>query len=220
MHFSEYYRYCVLTEELRLPIAGERVLDVGSNDGFILSTLGAPLRVATDIAPVPVVEQYSPVWVADACALPFAGESFDTVLAFDVLEHVPDDVALLREAWRVLRPGGSLWFSTPSIHFRLRPGFLMGRANRAWGHVREGYTPSLIEQRMPAGARLTIWDWDEPGFRASYVWLRLMREISPQMARGMARWDASRAEGARGHLYGRIRKAVTEAPGVPESREG
>ena len=42
-----------------------------------------------------------------------AGESFDIVIACDVLEHVPDDLAALKELHRVLRSGGTAILSVP-----------------------------------------------------------------------------------------------------------
>jgi SAM-dependent methyltransferase len=45
---------------------------------------------------------------ADAQAIPFAGDSFDTVLAPHMLYHVPDVEAAARECRRVLRPSGRL----------------------------------------------------------------------------------------------------------------
>ncbi|GLX05132.1 MULTISPECIES: class I SAM-dependent methyltransferase [unclassified Microbispora] len=67
---------------------------------------------------------------ADACDLPLPGESFDLVLAFDVLEHIEDDHTAARELVRVLRPGARALITVPcdmalwsahdvaSFHFR------------------------------------------------------------------------------------------------------
>jgi SAM-dependent methyltransferase len=50
---------------------------------------------------------------ASALALPFATASFDTVLATEVLEHVPAPEVMLGEIARILRPGGTLILSVP-----------------------------------------------------------------------------------------------------------
>jgi len=49
----------------------------------------------------------------DVTALPFAAASFDAALSLDVLEHVPDYHAALREFARVLAPGGQCVLSVP-----------------------------------------------------------------------------------------------------------
>ena len=49
--------------------------------------------------------------------LPFAGGSFDAVVAADVLEHLPDLPAAVAELARVLVPGGSLLFDTVNRTF-------------------------------------------------------------------------------------------------------
>jgi len=51
--------------------------------------------------------------VEDSSSLPFADESFEGVVLKDVLEHVPDPAALVREVRRVLRAGGRVFASSP-----------------------------------------------------------------------------------------------------------
>lgn len=45
--------------------------------------------------------------------LPFRGACADTVVSFQVVEHLPDPNTLLAEAQRILRPGGSLFLTIP-----------------------------------------------------------------------------------------------------------
>jgi len=49
---------------------------------------------------------------ADATSLPFADGSFDLVLSHAVIEHVADPAAYMREARRVLAPGGFMFLQT------------------------------------------------------------------------------------------------------------
>ena len=53
--------------------------------------------------------------VGRAEAVPVASESFDVVLALDVLEHLDDDAAGLCEAVRLLKPGGLLLVTVPAL---------------------------------------------------------------------------------------------------------
>jgi SAM-dependent methyltransferase len=57
----------------------------------------------------------SPLYAVDAdlCKLQFAAESFDIVISFHVLEHIPDDRQALREIHRVLAPNGTLLLCLP-----------------------------------------------------------------------------------------------------------
>ncbi len=53
------------------------------------------------------------VVVGDALEMPFDDGSFDVVLASEILEHVPADVAAIAELTRILAPGGTLAVTVP-----------------------------------------------------------------------------------------------------------
>ncbi|MCB4821114.1 class I SAM-dependent methyltransferase [Roseicella aerolata] len=55
----------------------------------------------------------------DMQAMPFQDGSFDLVLHSDTLEHVPDPLRALQECRRVLRPGGALCFTVPTLPGRM-----------------------------------------------------------------------------------------------------
>ncbi|MBS3055962.1 MAG: class I SAM-dependent methyltransferase [Candidatus Aenigmarchaeota archaeon] len=52
--------------------------------------------------------------VADALNLPFERNYFDRVITTDVIEHVTDDGRFLAEIYRVLKPGGTAFLTTPN----------------------------------------------------------------------------------------------------------
>jgi SAM-dependent methyltransferase len=51
--------------------------------------------------------------IGSALDLPFANNSFDTVLSTEVLEHIPLPGKMLKEIYRVLRPGGYIILTAP-----------------------------------------------------------------------------------------------------------
>lgn len=103
-------------------VAGLHGLDIGCGEGAntrALARLGATMR-GIDVAPTFIryareSEQDTPLGitydVADGQALPFPDCAFDFVTAFMALMDMPAQDRALREAARVLRPGGFLQFS-------------------------------------------------------------------------------------------------------------
>ena len=111
--------------------AGGHVLDYGCGSGYgsKLIAESAISVVAVDVAQDAVryaashysSENLSFSHIDPERPLPFEAGRFDTVLSFQVIEHVPDPDSYLAEAARVLKPGGRLVIATPDRRTRLFP---------------------------------------------------------------------------------------------------
>jgi len=78
-------------------------------------------------------ELHERVIEASAEAIPFPDHCFDVVILNEVLEHVPDQDAALREIHRVLKPGGKLLLFCPNRVFLFEThGFIILGALRMW----------------------------------------------------------------------------------------
>jgi len=127
---------------------GNRVLDFGCYDGFVLRSLRARKNihgVGVDIAPSAIELAnripHSPdleFVVSDGRALPFENSAFDVVVCSEILEHVPDLDGALAELSRVLSPRGILYATMPNSLRDVWPPFrpLCRRIDRIEGHLR------------------------------------------------------------------------------------
>src|SRR5205823_3919782 len=70
--------------------------------------------------------------VADATTLPFLDESFDYVLTYGVLHHLPDPPQICREIGRILKPGGTFFCSENNRTVLRRVFELLQRLNPLW----------------------------------------------------------------------------------------
>jgi len=110
------------------PAAGKLILDVPCGRGFYLNML----RYASDARLVGAELDWDvllkaqrntrglddvALHSANVYALPYPDNTFDAVIMSEILEHVDDDRAALREAWRVLRPGGVVAVTVPNADY-------------------------------------------------------------------------------------------------------
>lgn len=84
------------------------LLEIGSGIGVFKDN--RPDIIALDVAFAPWLDM-----VADAQRLPVNSDSFDNIVAVDVLHHLPRPLLFLSEAQRTLRPGGRLILLEPAI---------------------------------------------------------------------------------------------------------
>ena len=118
-------RQRILAALLRCELAGRRSLSIaslgcGPAEGLTwLKPMAGPHGrvVGLDADPLHARRlEPSLEYVIGRCeAVPFATGSFDLVLALDVLEHLDDDAAGLREAVRLLKPDGFLLVTVPAL---------------------------------------------------------------------------------------------------------
>ena len=105
-------------DELKGQVSG-RVLDLACGvmpyKEYLLDNGLITEYVGVDLPPTEYHHTVKPDFYWDAKTLPFADESFDWIIATEFLEHYHDTEEIFKEIKRVLKTGGSFFFTIPCV---------------------------------------------------------------------------------------------------------
>ncbi len=204
-HFWFVARNAILMDVLRkyFPNPG-KVLEIGCGTGFVLSGMRAAFPQASfsgsdifteGLAFTSQRARGTFLFQMDARRIPFAGE-FDLIGAFDVLEHVEEDEAVLAQMYVACKPGGGIVLTVPQHRW------LWSRVDEFAHHKRRYTRAELAEKVARAGFRVE--------YATSFVSLLLPLMLA---SRGMKKSGANMDEQmeAVGLKVGRLTNAVLRA---------
>ena len=145
--------------------AKAEVLDAGCGTGGLVRRL-APRRPAwrwtgVDLEPIACAlareraGAKAEIHEASVTALPFAEGTFDAVVSADVLYHVDDDAAAMREFFRVLRPGGVAVINVPAYRWLWSYHDVAVHSRRRYGR---GETMAKLRAAGFGAVRATYWN--------------------------------------------------------------
>ena len=165
-------------------------LDLGCGDGILTDILFRRMGRKPDLVgidPDPLETEaarttglYARVHTCFGNDIPEPDATFDYVISNSVLEHIPDLEPVIREASRVLKPGGRFYFTVPSPEFRRN---LRGSV---WpGISRESYLETL-DRRLAHVSYLSRADWKNMCERNGLALDRSSGYLSPAQTR---RWE-------------------------------
>jgi len=145
------------------PARDARILDAGCGSGrnmLELARYGEVTGIELSETSVALARERNSgeVVAGSVLEMPFADASFDLAVSLDVIEHLEDDLAALRELRRTVAPGGSLLVTVPAYqwlwsghdeinhhHRRYTRGSLQSVAEQAgWRQARTTYFNSLL----------------------------------------------------------------------------
>jgi SAM-dependent methyltransferase len=187
--------------------SGLRVLDAGCGTGRNLVEFGVLGSARGVDASADALEYcrrrgFDDVVLSGLDSLPFHSESFDLVLVTDVLEHLPDDGAALRELRRVTAPGGHLLATVPAYRW------LWSEHDDAHHHLRRYTLRRLTEVVRDSG-------W-EP-VRRSYFNSTLLAPVAAVRVASRVRGASRVRVASRVRGYGRAAGGAGSASGSPRS---
>jgi len=198
----------LVARKLNLPLDGERVLDIGCYDGFILSNVKANIKVGIDLQ---TVNRFSDIQYIqdDFITHNFGDEKFDRIFAFDVLEHVENDEVFIKKLISLLSTNGVAVLSVPSKNIKVFPSFMQAWVDKKWGHIyRRGYETEELKNLIADSGdnvKMNIFFGNCPMFRFFYLSISLLWRVSSLMSKAVLKlvnsFDCRFHDGNNGFMY-------------------
>lgn len=146
LYLRHVFVYEILSNKLK---ATDSVLEIGFGEGYgthlisgyVDSVIGLDVeKKAVEYANEKYGSENCSFQSYDGLKIPFEENTFDSIVSYQVIEHVDKDEYFLKEIHRVLKEGGTLYLTTPNRLHRLDPG------EEPWNpfHERE-YSPEQLK---------------------------------------------------------------------------
>jgi SAM-dependent methyltransferase len=178
-----------------------RILDVGCGTGanlLMLSKYGDAegVDISEDALAFCRERGLDKVKLGAAEELPYDDGTFDLVTAFDVVEHIDDDLAGLSEMWRVLRPGGRVLLFVPTFMF------LWGLQDEVSHHRRRYRLPELRRVLEQAGFEIERTTYANITFFVPILLIRKLMRLTGMNAASENNINVTAFNGILGGLLG------------------
>ena len=140
----------LLRAQFTNPAVRPKIVDLGCGTGVVLRELkqwAEPLGLDMSGLALQYCQKrgLTDLVQADGAKMPLEGGSVDAVIGLDIFEHIEDDRAAFKEAFRVLKPGGVLVLSVPAFQS------LWGPHDIALMHFRRYRKQEVKERLQEAG---------------------------------------------------------------------
>lgn len=155
------------------------VLDMGCGAGNMahhLAHYGKVIGVDYNGRPLDVARQRA-LDIAQSIGehLPFADDTFDLIALLDTVEHIPDEMAVLAECYRTLKPGGRLMVTVPALMW------LWSYNDEINNHQRRYTAPELSNKLAAVGFRVNHISYNNFFVFPLIAGMRLLRPDQPDL---------------------------------------